>query len=143
VPTILESGTAFNVVPGAGSLYCDVRADDLDAVRSVVAAVPAEVGGRRCTRRSCGCGRDGLPGGDGRSRRAGDRRAGAPGGGVARGGASDASHFAGSSATTVDGLGPRGGLAHNAGEFVLRDALRSRAEVALAVTDAVLGAAPG
>ena len=31
VPTVLNSGDAFNVVPGSGTLFCDVRADDLDA----------------------------------------------------------------------------------------------------------------
>ena len=39
---------------------------------------------------------------------------------------------------TVDGLGPRGGKAHNPGEFVLGESLASRAEVALAVIDAAL-----
>jgi glutamate carboxypeptidase len=34
---------------------------------------------------------------------------------------------------TVDGLGPRGGGAHTPQEFVLRDSLAQRAEVALAV----------
>ena len=49
-------------------------------------------------------------------------------------GASDASHLAAAVPITVDGLGPRGGNAHNPGEFVLADSLRHRAEVALAVT---------
>jgi glutamate carboxypeptidase len=53
--------------------------------------------------------------------------------GVARGGASDASHFASSIPVTVDGLGPRGGGAHTPSEFVLRSSLRKRSEVALAV----------
>jgi glutamate carboxypeptidase len=53
--------------------------------------------------------------------------------GVARGGASDASHFAPSIPLTVDGLGPRGGGAHTPGEFVLAPSLRERAEVAVAV----------
>jgi glutamate carboxypeptidase len=52
---------------------------------------------------------------------------------VARGGASDASHFALSIPLTVDGLGPRGGGAHTPDEFVLDDSLGERAEVALAV----------
>ena len=39
---------------------------------------------------------------------------------------------------TVDGLGPRGGKAHNPGEYVLAASLRDRAEVALAVTLAAL-----
>jgi glutamate carboxypeptidase len=58
--------------------------------------------------------------------------------GHARGGASDASHFAPAVPVTIDGLGPRGGAAHNPGEFVLASSLRERAEVALAVTLAVL-----
>ena len=58
--------------------------------------------------------------------------------GVRRGGASDASHLAAAIPLTVDGLGPRGGKAHNPGEFVLAESLRSRAEVALAVVDAAL-----
>ena len=60
--------------------------------------------------------------------------------GVGRGGASDASHLATTVPLTVDGLGPRGGGAHTPGEYVLRDSLRSRAEVALAVAAAVLDA---
>jgi glutamate carboxypeptidase len=58
--------------------------------------------------------------------------------GGSRGGASDASHMAASIPVTIDGLGPRGGKAHNPGEFVLAESLHSRAEVALAVIDAVL-----
>jgi glutamate carboxypeptidase len=57
---------------------------------------------------------------------------------VRRGGASDASHLAPSIPLTVDGLGPRGGKAHNPGEFVIDASLAGRAEVALAVIDAVL-----
>ena len=53
--------------------------------------------------------------------------------GVARGGASDASHFAASIPLTVDGLGPRGGGAHTPDEFVLTASLRERAEVALSL----------
>jgi glutamate carboxypeptidase len=34
---------------------------------------------------------------------------------------------------TVDGLGPRGGAAHNPDEYVLEASLASRAEVALAM----------
>jgi glutamate carboxypeptidase len=57
---------------------------------------------------------------------------------VPRGGASDASHLAASIPITIDGLGPRGGKAHNPEEFVLEASLRPRAEVALAVLQAVL-----
>jgi glutamate carboxypeptidase len=53
--------------------------------------------------------------------------------GVARGGASDASHFASTIPLTIDGLGPRGGGAHTPEEFVLAASLHERAEVALAV----------
>jgi glutamate carboxypeptidase len=58
--------------------------------------------------------------------------------GVARGGASDASHFARALPMTVDGLGPRGGGAHTPGEFVFAPSLRERAEVALAIAFTVL-----
>ena len=43
--TVLRSGDAFNVVPAEGELICDVRADSLDALRDVLDAVPAAVGG--------------------------------------------------------------------------------------------------
>jgi glutamate carboxypeptidase len=58
--------------------------------------------------------------------------------GVPRGGASDASHIATVVPVTIDGLGPRGGKAHNPDEFVLAESLGARAEVALAVIAAVL-----
>jgi glutamate carboxypeptidase len=54
-----------------------------------------------------------------------------------RGGASDASHMAGHVPLTIDGLGPRGGGAHNPDEYVLRESLHSRAQVALAVVAAL------
>ena len=50
-----------------------------------------------------------------------------------RGGASDASHVAAAVPVTVDGLGPRGGAAHNPDEYVLEESLATRAEVALAM----------
>ena len=58
VPTILRAGEAFNVVPAAGELICDLRADSLDAFRPVLAAVPG--GARRRAagvRASCAPGR--------------------------------------------------------------------------------------
>jgi glutamate carboxypeptidase len=70
-------------------------------------------------------------------------RLGRPVVGAARGGASDASHFAASIPLTVDGLGPRGGAAHNPGEFVRASSLRPRAEVALAIALAALNADHG
>ena len=41
---------------------------------------------------------------------------------------------------TVDGLGPRGGGAHTPHEWVSAESLRTRAEVALALVAALLGA---
>jgi glutamate carboxypeptidase len=139
VPTIVRSGDAFNVVPAQGELLFDMRADSSEAFNTVLTSVPHE--------------RDGValeaemqrvwPGMDSRGATQGlleraSGRLGRPIVGVSRGGASDASHFAPSIALTVDGLGPRGGAAHNPGEFVLAPSLGGRAEVALALAAQVL-----
>jgi len=134
VPTVMHAGDAFNVVPGRGELYCDLRADEIDAIEAVLDAIPGEHEGVRLeselirrwpgmhseeatagllTRASAALGRPIVP--------------------RARGGASDASHVASAVPVTVDGLGPRGGAAHNPDEFVLEASLASRAEVALAM----------
>jgi glutamate carboxypeptidase len=134
VPTVMRSGDAFNVVPAHGELICDMRARTLEAFEPVLAAVPAEldeVGLQTRMGRS-------WPGMDAEAATAAllesaAQELGRVVVGVPRGGASDASHFAQEIAMTVDGLGPRGGGAHTPQEFVLRDALRSRAEVALAI----------
>jgi glutamate carboxypeptidase len=141
VPTVLRSGDAFNVVPGTGELFCDLRADRLDAIEAVLERIPAELGGVRLeaelTRR--------WPGMDSEAAtepllaRA-SAALGRPVVPAARGGASDASHFAASVPITVDGLGPRGGKAHNPEEFVLQASLLPRTEVALAVILGALGA---
>jgi glutamate carboxypeptidase len=140
VPTVLRSGDAFNVVPGDGELFADCRADDLSAVEGVCAAIPRDVGGvavrPELVRR--------WPGMDasahvGAVLERASSLLGRPIAGVARGGASDASHLAAGIPVTIDGLGPRGGKAHNPEEFVLTASLRPRAEVALAVLRAVLG----
>jgi glutamate carboxypeptidase len=134
VPTVLRSGEVFNVVPAAGELVFDLRADRVDAFATVHRAVPNELDGVRLEPRMERV----WPGMDSRERtaalleRAG-ARLGRPIVGGARGGASDASHFASAISLTVDGLGPRGGGAHTPEEFVLRSSLRERAEVALAV----------
>ena len=52
VPTVLHAGDAFNVVPGRGELFCDLRADASDAIQRVLDAIPAEVGGVDARRRS-------------------------------------------------------------------------------------------
>ena len=134
VPTILRSGDAFNVVPGTGELFCDLRADDLDAIERVLEQIPAEVGGATLSpeliRRWPGMHSE--PATAPLLARASEllgRRI-AP---AKRGGASDASHFAAAIPVTVDGLGPRGGKAHNPEEFVLEASLQPRAEVALAL----------
>jgi glutamate carboxypeptidase len=139
VPTILRSGEAFNVVPGDGELFADCRADDLAAVEGVLAAVPRDVGGvalePELVRR--------WPGMDASAHvgpvlERASAALGRPIAGVPRGGASDASHIATVVPVTIDGLGPRGGKAHNPDEFVLAESLAQRAEVALAVIAAVL-----
>lgn len=140
VPTILHSGSAFNVVPAEGELFCDLRADRLESFDPVVEAVPAEHGGARLRSTLVRA----WPGMDSRAATApllagASERLGRPIAGVERGGASDASHFAGSVPLTVDGLGPRGGRAHNPDEFVLAPSLQARAQVALAVVAEALG----
>jgi glutamate carboxypeptidase len=139
VPTIMRAGDAFNVVPGSGELFCDLRADDLDAIEAVLERIPAEVGGvgleAELIRRWPGMQSE-------LATRALLERASAlldhpvlPG---ARGGASDASHFASTIAITVDGLGPRGGKAHNPDEFALEASLLPRTQIALALIHAAL-----
>jgi glutamate carboxypeptidase len=139
VPTILRSGDAFNVVPAAGELFCDMRADDAAAFNAVLAAVPPDVGGVTLEPALLRL----WPGMDARETAApllaaAGERLGRSVTGMDRGGASDASHFAAAIPVTVDGLGPRGGGAHAPNEFVLETSLRSRAEVALAIVDAAL-----
>jgi glutamate carboxypeptidase len=139
VPTILRSGDAFNVVPGKGELFCDLRADELDAIESVLDLIPAEHEGVRLDaeliRR--------WPGMHSELETASvlahaSEALGRPVVASSRGGASDASHFASTIPVTIDGLGPRGGKAHNPEEFVLEASLLPRAEVALAVILAAL-----
>jgi glutamate carboxypeptidase len=139
VPTVLRSGAAFNVVPDAGELFCDLRADDRTAFDDVLGGVPAEHAGVRLTKRLLRV----WPGMDAREATAPvlERASAVLGRAVrarARGGASDASHFAPVVPVTIDGLGPRGGAAHNPGEYVVARTLHERAEVALAVARAVV-----
>ncbi|MCW3013683.1 MAG: family metallopeptidase [Solirubrobacterales bacterium] len=139
VPTVLHCGGAFNVVPADGELLCDVRADRLAAFDHVVAAIPTEVGGARLQAEQVRR----WPGMDHRGSMApvleeAGALLGRPIVPARRGGASDASHFAGIVPLCVDGLGPLGGLAHAPGEYVLAASLRRRAEVALAIAAAVI-----
>jgi glutamate carboxypeptidase len=139
VPTVVNCGEAFNVVPGTGELLCDLRSDDDNVFDDVLASLPASVDGVRLEsallRR--------WPSMDSRGQTApllgaAAERLGRAIVGVSRGGASDASYMAPHIALTIDGLGPCGGGAHTADEYVVAASLRSRAEVALAITAAVL-----
>jgi glutamate carboxypeptidase len=139
VPTIVRSGEAINVVPAAGELVLDIRASDTTAFSRVLAAVPAEVGGATLEpvlERV-------WPAMDSEAAAAPLLAAaaallGRPIVPRARGGASDASHFAGLIALTVDGLGPRGGGAHTPDEFVHLPSLGERLALALALARAAI-----
>lgn len=142
VPTVVRSGDAFNVVPAAGRLVCDVRASSLQAFDRVVEAIPGEVGGASLetslVRR--------WPAMDSRAATAGllaraGERLGREIVQASRGGASDASHFAATIPLTLDGLGPCGGGAHAPHEHVIAASLRERLEVALAIAATVLDVA--
>ena len=144
VPTVIQSGEAFNVVPAAGELICDLRGDELEALERIVDAVPREHDGveleAEIVRR--------WPGMDTTARAAellgaASALIGRPVVGGERGGASDASHLATSVPLTLDGLGPLGGSAHNPDEFVLADSFRPRAEVALALALVALDSGSG
>jgi glutamate carboxypeptidase len=140
VPTILRSGEAFNVVPADGELIGDLRAISADAFAGVVAAIPDEHAGVRIESEMMRL----WPGMDSREStrpllgKAGALLGGAPLHAGARGGASDASHFAATIPLTVDGLGPRGGHAHHPDEFIWAASLKPRAAVALAIAQAAL-----
>ena len=139
VPTVMRSGDAFNVVPAAGELIFDLRSRRLGAFDDVMAAIAPELDEVSLEARM----EREWPAMDSKQATGqlladASRLAGRPVVGMARGGASDASHFADTIALTVDGLGPRGGGAHTPEEFVLRDALHRRAEVALAIARAAL-----
>jgi glutamate carboxypeptidase len=139
VPTVLRSGEAFNVVPSDGELFCDLRSHALSAFERVLAGLPSEIGGAELHAELIRL----WPSMDSREAAAPviERAAavlGRPLAGAGRGGASDASHFAAAIPVTIDGLGPRGGGAHAAHEYVLRAAVRPRAEVALALVCVLL-----
>jgi len=143
VPTIMRSGEAMNAVPGSGELFVDMRADGADAFGAVFGAVPNDIDG-------VGFDVERLrlwPALDSREISAGAiaRAAellGRPLAASARGGASDASNIAPHVPLAIDGLGPLGGHAHNPDEHLLIDSLGPRAELALAVLEAVLDQRP-
>ena len=139
VPTIVRSGEAINVVPPTGELIFDMRADDTSVFSKVVSAVPAEVGGAALEPTLERV----WPAMDSEAAAAPLLEAatgllGRPIVPRARGGASDASHFAPTIPLTIDGLGPRGGGAHTPEEFVHLPSLGGRIAVALAVARAAM-----
>jgi glutamate carboxypeptidase len=142
VPTILRSGEAFNVVPATGELLCDLRADRLEGFDPVLEALPAEHDEVLLEADLVRA----WPGMDSRAVTApvlarASELLGRTIVGSERGGASDASHMAaGGIELTIDGLGPLGGGAHTPDEWVSAESLHARAEVALAVTAALLDA---
>lgn len=143
VPTVLNAGTAFNVVPGAGELYVDSRASRLGAIEEALEGVPDELDGVRLRAQ---LGRrwpamDMIEASREALERAGEIL-GRPIAAAERGGASDASYVAdGASVLAIDGLGPIGAGSHAPDEHLLAGSLRPRTEVALAIVAAILGAA--
>jgi glutamate carboxypeptidase len=139
VPSRLRAGEAINVVPAEGELMIDVRAENDASFARVSKAV---VGAATAAHVQVELVRS-WPGMDTREATrtvldATGTRLGREVVGVARGGASDASHFASAIPLTIDGLGPRGGHAHSPEEYVYGPSLRERAELALALADALL-----
>jgi glutamate carboxypeptidase len=139
VPTVVRSGEAFNVVPAAGELLCDLRADDTQSFDDVLADLPGSVDGVRLESEFLRV----WPGMDASERTApliaaAAERLGRPIHGTNRGGASDASYLAPVIDVTIDGLGPIGGGAHTPSEYIVEATLRTRAEVALALVAATL-----
>jgi glutamate carboxypeptidase len=142
VPSMIRAGSAINVVPAEGELTIDVRAASDAAFARVIDAISAcstaatvepellrswpHMNTRAATTPLLGAASAQLA-----------RQIV----GVARGGASDASHFAATLPLTIDGLGPRGGHAHSPEEFVLGSSLQERGEVALAIAETVLASA--
>jgi glutamate carboxypeptidase len=116
-----------------------MRADTSGAFDRVISAIPDEVGGATLHQDMVRL----WPGMDSTAHVGPllERASAALGRHVApmhRGGASDASHFAAAIPVTVDGLGPRGGAAHNPDEYIVEDSLATRAAVALALAQAAL-----
>jgi glutamate carboxypeptidase len=139
VPTRLSAGDAVNVVPAYGELMIDVRAHSDSSFSQVMQAVSHSATGASLAVELIRS----WPGMETRESTRGlladaSARLGREIVGVGRGGASDASHFAGTIPLTIDGLGPRGGHAHSPDEYVHAPSLRERAEVGMAIAAALL-----
>jgi glutamate carboxypeptidase len=142
VPSMIRAGSAINVVPAEGELTIDVRAASDAAFAQVIDAISASTASTASATVVPELLRS-WPHMNTRAAtapllEAASARLGHPIVGVARGGASDASHFAATLPLTIDGLGPRGGHAHSPEEFVLGSSLQERGEVALAIAETVL-----
>ena len=126
VPTVLNAGDAFNVVPGRGELFCDLRADNDAAIIGVLDGDPrrASAASRSTPELHAAVAGDGRRGGDGAAARARDGRARPPRRRRAPRRRERREPPRAAIPLTVDGLGPRGGKAHNPGEFVLADVAR-------------------
>jgi glutamate carboxypeptidase len=139
VPTVIRAGGASNVVPAAGELVIDARAANTAAFERVLAAVPDVVGGATLepVLERVWPAMDSQVAAEPLLQAAGLRlgRAIVP---RARGGASDASHFAPMIPLTIDGLGPRGAGAHTPTEYLNTKSLPDRIAVALAVAGAAM-----
>lgn len=139
VPTRIHVGDAVNVVPAEGELMIDVRAASEMSFAEVI-----EVASRAATAASVQVELiRSWPGMNSRQATAdllaaASARLGREIIGVARGGASDASHFAATIPLTIDGLGPRGGHAHAPDEYVHGPSLQERSEVAMAIAAELL-----
>jgi glutamate carboxypeptidase len=139
VPTRIHSGDAVNVVPADGELMIDIRAASEAAFDSVIETV---AGSAKAARLQVELVRS-WPGMNTQQDTRGvlaaaSERLGREIVGVGRGGASEASHFAAAIPMTIDGLGPRGGHAHAPEEYVHGPSMYERAEVAIAIAEALL-----
>ncbi len=144
VPSIVRAGEALNVVPPSGELVCDVRADRIEAFASVLSQIPDRLDGVDLHAEQVrSWPRMDTTGKVEPALAAASALAGRPIVAAQRGGASDASHLAATVPRTIDGLGPRGGGAHQPDEFVHRESVRTRAEVALALASVLLGETEG
>lgn len=138
-PTVIRSGETLNVIPSSGELQLDLRADSEEAFERVLAAVPEEIDGVALSTRELRR----WPGMDSNDRAApllesAAELLGRPLIPADRGGASDASFFAGHLPIAIDGLGPLGAGAHAIDEHILASSLLPRSEVAAALTAALL-----
>ena len=139
VPSMIRSGQAMNVVPAEGELTIDVRARSAASFERVLEHIArsTQVAELEVTLLRSWPGMDSSEATAGLLQ-ASSVRLGREIVGVARGGASDASHFAATIPLTIDGLGPRGGHAHSPKEFVHRPSLRERAEISMAILQELL-----